>query len=176
MYSIKAPVKKAVNPKTAPKFDYDEPGNPWDHVNSVDDVKQHNWVTVVDWCYSPHRIRQGRVVKTFKGSGYVHEYTDPDGNREGHWKEHPWIEVRFGPKNVERIDYDGYSKLQAIYKYDQSIQDEYEADMKKIHRYNSKEEDEDDDMKYRMICGKKMTMAQMYDLKSKKSVGGGAGR
>ena len=115
-------------------------------------------------------------MKTCKGSGYVHEYTDPDGNWEGHWKEHPWIEVRFGPKNVERIDYDGYSKLQAIYKYDQSIQDEYEADMKKMHRYNSKEEDEDADMKYRMIGGKKMTMAQMYDLKWKKSVGGGAGR
>ncbi len=129
----KSPVNKDY-PKTAPKFDYDEPGNPWDHVDKVDYLKCNEWVTVVDWCYSPHRIRQGRVVKVFAGKDYVHEYTDPDGRSEGHWKENPWVEVRFGPKNVERINYSGYSPLQAIYRYDKSIQEEHEAEMNRIHR------------------------------------------
>ncbi len=127
----KSPVNKDY-PKTAPKFDDDEPGNPWEHVSSVDYLKCNEWVTYVEWTYSPNRIRQGRVVKVFAGKDYVHQYNDPDGCSEGYWKESPWVEIRWGPKDVERINYAGYSKLDALYRYDKTIQEEYEADMARI--------------------------------------------
>lgn len=129
----KSPVNKDY-PKTAPKFDYNEPGNPWEHIDKVEYLKCNEWLTIVDWCYSPLVIRQGRVVKTFKGKDYVHEYTNPDGCSEGHWVENPWVEVRFGPKNIERIEFSGYTPLQSIYRYEKSRQDEFEEKMASARR------------------------------------------
>lgn len=176
MYSFKAPVKKTVNPKSAPKFDLDDPSNPWEDVMSVEYLKQHEWVTLVDWLYSPIRIKQGRVVKTFAGKGYVHEFTDPDGMSEGHWKESPWVEIRFGPNNVERINYTP-SKIQGLYRYDKSIQDEYEAEMTRMHgHYTKMTPQKEAELDRRIQAEHEEYMAKIYNLSTPKSrSGGGAG-
>ena len=137
--------------------------------NDGEVLKQHEWVTLVEWTYRPNRIRQGRVVKVFEGRGYKFEYDDPDDGAVGSWEESPWVDIRFGPKNVERIEYEG-GKLQGLYRYDATIKEEYEADHYNRHgKYDALKEAE---LEKRVRSEYESWLGKMYNY----GTGGGCGK